>query len=396
MKAGTSTILVLDGETRSALAVVRALGSVGHNVLVASSSKRTLASSSRYCGESLISPCPYENPAKFNEWVSSVICSRKIDMLIPTKDASVQALSKVEDQIRKYTNYPFISAKTLDAVQDKYELLKVAKSFGILTPESKPIDTAGYFTSHQDRELKKFPLILKPQVSVQEDGNGPQKSLPRAYVASDEELNAFLRPLSDKNYKYLAQEIIPGEGVGVFCLYRNGKSIMDFCHRRILEKPPEGGVSVLSESIPMPAGLLEKVHALLAHFSWEGVAMVEFKRNSDGDFYLMEINPRFWGSLQLAIDSGANFPAALANNNAATAIFSQAYRTGMRLRWELGTLDHAIIQLKMKGLFKFITLLLKNGLQFFKGNTRWEILRANDPRPFSTELIQYFSRKKEG
>ncbi len=40
--------------------------------------------------------------------------------------------------------------------------------------------------------------------------------------------------------------------------------------------------------------------------------MVEFKADArTGTPYLMEINGRFWGSLQLAIDAGVDFPAIL-------------------------------------------------------------------------------------
>ena len=47
---------------------------------------------------------------------------------------------------------------------------------------------------------------------------------------------------------------------------------------------------------------------LLDELNWHGVAMVEFKVTEDGTPYLMEINTRFWGSLQLAIDAGVDFP----------------------------------------------------------------------------------------
>jgi len=42
--------------------------------------------------------------------------------------------------------------------------------------------------------------------------------------------------------------------------------------------------------------------------------MVEFRVDArDGTAKLMEVNPRFWGSLQLSILSGADFPYLLYN-----------------------------------------------------------------------------------
>jgi len=43
--------------------------------------------------------------------------------------------------------------------------------------------------------------------------------------------------------------------------------------------------------------------------SWSGVSMVEFRIHKETKVpYLMEINPRFWGSLALDIHSGVDFP----------------------------------------------------------------------------------------
>src|SRR4029077_3602676 len=50
---------------------------------------------------------------------------------------------------------------------------------------------------------------------------------------------------------------------------------------------------------------------LLTALHWHGVAMVEFKMDANGRYWLMEINPRLWGSLALSVDTGVNFPLGL-------------------------------------------------------------------------------------
>ncbi len=48
---------------------------------------------------------------------------------------------------------------------------------------------------------------------------------------------------------------------------------------------------------------------ILKKLNWHGVAMVEFKKDAkSGEYKLIEINPKFWGSLGLAIASGVDFP----------------------------------------------------------------------------------------
>ncbi len=105
---------------------------------------------------------------------------------------------------------------------------------------------------------------------------------------------------------------MPGPGVGVFLLLWEGKLRAAFAHRRLREKPPSGGVSVYRESIALDPVLLERSRRLLESFGWQGVAMVEYKIDErTGTPILMEINGRFWGSLQLAVDAGVDFPRLL-------------------------------------------------------------------------------------
>ena len=63
--------------------------------------------------------------------------------------------------------------------------------------------------------------------------------------------------------------------------------------------------------------------------------MVEFKKDTrDGQFKLMEINPKFWGSLDLAIAAGVDFPYLAARMAAEGDIDPvEDYRVGVRFRW---------------------------------------------------------------
>ena len=57
--------------------------------------------------------------------------------------------------------------------------------------------------------------------------------------------------------------------------------------------------------------MLHDGERLLTALNWHGVAMVEFKIDATGQHWLMEINPRLWGSLALSIDAGVDFPLGL-------------------------------------------------------------------------------------
>ena len=106
----------------------------------------------------------------------------------------------------------------------------------------------------------------------------------------------------------LLQEYIEGEGFGYFALIDKGELLAQFAHRRLREYPLSGGSSTLREGIA-PARMQELGCALLKAMDWSGVAMVEFRRDRrDGEFKVLEVNGRWWGSLPLANGSGVHFP----------------------------------------------------------------------------------------
>jgi predicted ATP-grasp superfamily ATP-dependent carboligase len=87
---------------------------------------------------------------------------------------------------------------------------------------------------------------------------------------------------------------------------------------------------------------LDQAARLLKKLEWYGVAMVEFKVDPrDGIAKLLEINPRFWGSLALAIYSGIDFPYllyCLATGRQVPAMLE--YEDGKRCRWLIGDALH--------------------------------------------------------
>ena len=112
----------------------------------------------------------------------------------------------------------------------------------------------------------------------------------------------------------IVQECLPpgGEALGVAVLMNfASEPRASFAYRRLREYPIAGGPSTLRESIWNPE-LRETAESLLSLLGWVGVAMVEFKVDPrDGRPKLLEVNPRFWGSLHHAIACGVDFPFLL-------------------------------------------------------------------------------------
>jgi len=239
---------------------------------------------------------------------------------------------------------------------------------------------------------------VKPARSVADAGSSRLK-FGAAHAGDHPALDKVIGHIPSEAYPILVQERVVGAGIGVFLLLWDGEVRAAFAHRRIREKPPSGGVSVLSESVALDPELLARSVALLRDFDWCGVAMVEYKVDErTGIPYLMEVNGRFWGSLQLAIDAGVDFPTILVDAaSGSPARPAPKYKVGKRLRWEWGDVDNLAVRLRhsptrlalpdgapgrLKGLVDFA--------RAFGPGTRGEILRRDDPRPFLQETLNWF------
>ena len=381
-------VLVLDANQRSALAVTRSLGKHGIPVITADETPSALAGSSRYSEKYLVYPSPLLYPEEFVLAILHTCKSNNIELILPMTELTTMLLLNNRNSFPEHA-LPFPDSYTVDRLADKYKLMQSAESLDIPVPNTFYIDNPA--NPQIDLQNLSYPVVLKPGKSWIEHEDKWLRTCVRTAGNSDEAAEILGSDPAFHLQPYMLQEFIPGKGEGIFALYNNGQPLAFFAHRRLREKPPEGGVSVLSESTPMDPRLASYARKLLDHAGWHGVAMVEFRVTPDGRPYLMEINTRFWGSLQLAVDAGVDFPWMLYQTASREQLDPiENYRTGIRLRWLLGDLDSLYLALrdsklsmhqKLKAFAAFLTP--------SPGKTRHEVNRWGDLGPFRYELKQY-------
>jgi predicted ATP-grasp superfamily ATP-dependent carboligase len=390
-------ILITDGEQRSSLAAVRSLGGAGHTVMVCSSARRPLAGASRFCSVSHVVEDPFRDPGAFRASVERVVDEQGIELLLPMTDTSAPLLLPLREA-RPRLVIPFPERSIYEAISDKGHLMNVARQVGVPVP--RQVVVAGPGQAPLLEELNAGPLVLKPARSAVVRDEGMRKFGVRL-VASHAELGEGLGRFPPEAYPILVQERIVGPGLGAFMLTREGRPVATFAHRRIREKPPTGGVSVYRESVPLRSDVGRHAERILEAFRWTGVAMVEFKEDAaTGTPYLMEVNGRFWGSLQLAIDAGVDFPALLVRMALGEDVgAAPAARLGIRSRWLWGDVDHLLWMLVSSGAMRAANPELPGRLgalaRFlipWRRGDRFEVLRAGDPGPFVRESIEWFAR----
>jgi predicted ATP-grasp superfamily ATP-dependent carboligase len=386
---------VTDGEQRATLALVRALGRGGVPVTVGSASRESLAGSSRFCEARIECPSPAKDGRAFQERVLEEMRSGKYRVLIPMTDITTILMAQIRNELDSAVRVPISTAEQIDRVRDKRQVLLEAQKIGIGCPRT--FDVNGSQSLDAIAPNLPYPVVLKPRLSWT-IRNGKWFSTSVEYAHDAEELKLKYQEAHSMVSDPLVQERIHGEGRGVFLLSWNGELKAAFCHRRLREKPPWGGVSVYRESISLDREMVDKSFRLLQAFGWQGPAMVEFKvDNRDGQLKLMEVNGRFWGSLQLALDAGMNFPLLyyrLAMGENPSGQFD--YRVGVRSRWLLGDLDQLLIRWKhgagQNGFSGNEASKLRASLDFMKfyePNLHYEILRFDDPAPGWYECKAY-------
>jgi predicted ATP-grasp superfamily ATP-dependent carboligase len=226
------------------------------------------------------------------------------------------------------------------------------------------------------RQLK-YPVVVKPRV-----GSG---SAGLQYVTEPAQLPAALEHLFRSGQSPLVQERLPAEGAGIgasFLLDHNHQVRASFIHRRLREYPVQGGPSTLRQSIIHEQARRDGAK-LLESLRLVGVGMVEFKIDSrDGTAKLLEVNPRFWGSLALAINTGVNFPYLL--TLVALGLDFPAvhtYRLGHFCRWLLpGDILHFLQnpnRWRLKPSF----------FEFRRPNMSYDIIDMDDPLPILGSLL---------
>ena len=263
---------------------------------------------SKYSNGNFLYPSPQTQSLEFIKSILDYVKKKRHQVLIPMHSEETYLLAKHRSKFLKHIKLPLHDYKIISSVDDKSKVIELAKKLNVPYPK-----TYSPSSIKEVKELAKYceyPAIIKLRSTT--------SSVGLSYVNNRNELiEKYKRTVTQfklpgKSYPII-QEYVPGEGHGVSLLFNQGELRAIFTHRRLREYPASGGPSTLRISIRHPK--MEKyATALLKELSWHGVAMVEFKVHKKTKIpYLIEVNPRFWGSLNQAISAGVNFPYLLYN-----------------------------------------------------------------------------------
>lgn len=333
-------VIVTDVRYRMSLPVIRALGRNGIPVI---SAERTVCDKhaalgfySKYSSKNVLIRDAVQEPQVFLSDLKALSDGQKSrPVIIPVGISSLLTLCEMREEVSEFADTALPPPSSIELANDKSRLIPFAESLGIPVPKTTFLND-GETVDELSLRIT-YPAVIKLAMGEML-GLSPDERY--KIVKTREEFLAQYPRFAGYGGDILVQQYITGDGFGVSAVFdKNSEPLEVFCHRRLREYPASGGPSCFCESANTPE-LADFAVKLLKALDWVGVAMVEFKGNPDDGFYLMEINPRFWGSSALAPNSGCNIPLALyraARGEEAQPYtsFTPRYKVGHRMRFLL-------------------------------------------------------------
>jgi predicted ATP-grasp superfamily ATP-dependent carboligase len=326
LASSASRVLVLEGQLRQALAVVRSLGRAGLEVTAGENTLFAPALFSRYTRHRFTYPSHTDHPDLFREAILDRVMKHRYEVLYAMGEPALEAITAQYDLFSRHTRLAFPPPAILGPAMDKRDTILAARQHGIPHPKSFIVGHDGTFEDAVKSVA--WPAVIKPGQTSGSRG--------LAIVNSAEELRARYPGIVAEYGPALIQEYIPLDTeIGVNALLDYDSQMKAVCvHRRLRSYPVSGGPSTLRDTIRHPEAVA-MAGEFLKKLNWWGVAMVEFRIDArDGVPKLMEVNPRFWGSLQLSILAGVDFPVLL-HKLVTTGRTDRVmdYRVGTKCRW---------------------------------------------------------------
>ena len=307
MTAGGPWVLVSEGgsgESRAALATVRALALAGYRPAVTVSGEVSLAASSRYCQRRVPVPALTEGPQAYADAVRAEAEHGGYVEIFPATDIGLLALDR---PVRHLLDKEVVAAGAVDA--------------GFQVPPSRTFESrAALLDAAADLD---YPVVVKPTI--------------KHFLAAKVLTAADLAGAVPAESRYIVQPFLDETIHGVFGVVWGGR-IVAAAHARYLRLWPQplGTVSAAVTEAPDEAteAALERLLG-----DYEGPFAIDMAGP-----YLLDVNPRIHAAVAVALAAGVNIPAVACDLRQGRRVAPTRARAGVGFRWEEGDVRSVIRQ----------------------------------------------------
>jgi predicted ATP-grasp superfamily ATP-dependent carboligase len=257
------------------------------------------------------------------------------ELVFGARDADILVLSARRDEIA--ATVPHGPHSGLVRVLDKAELAAAAEAAGVPTPRIVA-------ATDQALENARLPVMVKARLHACADGTRSLPRLDSKVARTRKELQNYVATMHAEGGAPLLQDYLAGKLVAFVVLADDEGRIVGQLQQEAEAISPRGaGVSVRARTVTPDPALASRAAALVSELALSGLAEVQFIVPADGEPRLIDVNPRFYGSLALALGAGVNFPAAWAAmaTGRAASLPTEA-RVGVRYQWFYGDLRRSV------------------------------------------------------
>lgn len=373
-------VIVADAELRTSLAVIRSLSKYGLKV-ISISRGRTNGYLSKYSWKKFdLSSLSDES---YIDFILTVAEFEKVKAIFAHFEKTLFQL--YERASSKKNNFTLIMPpiEKLRFASEKQNILAVATDLGIPVPETICVraNDENIYSIVEER----LPCFIKATTEIDlPPGPGSRYLL----IKSSDDIK-YLSEFIKKHKLLLIQQYIKGYGCGIAGIFHEGKVIAIGGHIRLRESFDSGGVSTYCRSY-IHKDALNYAVKLMDKLKWTGIAMIEFKVSLDGVPYLMEVNPRIWGTIPLYIASGIDIPVVAYELfvNKKVDRYSNRFKEGIEMRFLIEDLQ--AVRKQYSGLEK-IREYFKIFMSMYR--VREGTFEIKDPLPFVLPLFKVILNK---
>ena len=383
-------VVITDVNYRMSMTAIRTLGKRGIPITAVAYDDTPdyacIGFYSKYVKDKIKLPSPHRDEMTFVKALcalgeSHVKAGNEKPVLIVPGSKSMQVLTKHLQELSLWFEHLLVDHETYNRANNTQTLLECAHLYGVKAPHTTWLEEGELIEALAQRV--EYPVVVK----YREGEKLPLKASERYAIVRDALMFMEVYPkMHAIQPRPLVQEYIEGDGFGVsFVFDSQSRPIEVFAHQRIREYPISGGPSTFCKSIWNDAMVNEAI-ALLEGLKWKGYAMVEFKGHLTGKNRLMEVNPRFWGSMALSECSGCDLAYAYynalvdpSNVRIRSSHFEGQYRLDTKMRFRIQDLL-AIKAYLFKGKKNF-GFFMRAILSQLNPSIKDGLFRFSDPKP---------------
>ena len=374
--------IIINGFSRNSLAITRSLGEKGVTIdlITYDDGEKINKFRERHTSKYVNSVYFISRNKPLLDQLTSILSNNKYEFIFAGGTDGSNFISKHKLKLL-ITLLVAEDYNKLIKAHDKHKVLKIIKKLNIPFPKS--------YKAKDKTELTKIAKNLNGKAIVK----FPDSFASKGIFIADKDENYFIEKYTEKfGFEYedgnypIIQELLKGDLYDTTSFSVNGVPKAILTQKRVMTAWLKGGGGIVNRTTNHPE-IIKHAQKIIKELEWSGHMEIDWIFNErDQKFYFIEINPKFWGTTQLTISAGYDYPYwNILMYKGIKIPDNKKYKIGLTYRWIeeeiLAIFDHS------SNFYVFLLESLKFLGRFFQFNVQYSI-QFKDFKPFKGVIIE--------